>query len=550
MKLVADDLSRPGLDALDAAGRSAAEVSGAAPEPAQVASSGSARVDRRRVAVNVGSNWLAHLVFVAGGFVVPRLISDRIGAVRLGIWDFGWSFVGYVGLLTAGITSSTNRYVARHRATGDWAGLNRAASACLLIFMATALVAIGVTAATVPLLPRMLESKLAGHLIEARWVVLLLGLTAAVQMPLSVFNGVITGFQRYDWANAVEVGCHLLLLAGVFAALLMGAGLTTLAVMVLATELLAGGLKCVLARRVCPHLRLTPAGANWSAIRDVTVFGWKMFLERGARIFLYQTSHMLVMGFLGPAALATYARCSSLVQHATKLMFQFGRVFTPIASEMQARQDAAGIGRLMIEVTRQSMLFTIPVVAVFVFLGGPILDVWMGPAFAAPWVLGILAVGHLGVMGQSATYHILMGLDRHGRIGVVSVIAAAAAAGLCGALLAWTDLGLVGPALAVGAVLGAVNCIVLPWIAAREAGLSAWRFFLDTTPGPLLAATPLIAWLAAVRLAWSGGPYGELAVGLGVGAMILAATYWRFALTPSQRAAIGQRLTSRLLRGE
>ena len=93
---------------------------------------------RSRLAMNVVASWLAQFVCIAGGFVLPRVVNDKIGQVALGVWDFAWSLTGLFALLQGGIVSSVNRFVAKHRALNDIEGISSAVSSVTLILVALA----------------------------------------------------------------------------------------------------------------------------------------------------------------------------------------------------------------------------------------------------------------------------------------------------------------------------------------------------------------------------------------------------------------------------
>src|ERR1700689_2389968 len=69
-----------------------------------------------RLSRNVAFAWGGYAVNLVAGFIMPRLISDRLGQTTLGIWDFAWSVVSYFGLVQLGVSGSVSRYVARYRA--------------------------------------------------------------------------------------------------------------------------------------------------------------------------------------------------------------------------------------------------------------------------------------------------------------------------------------------------------------------------------------------------------------------------------------------------
>ena len=147
---------------------------------------------------NVLANWAGSMVFVVSGFVVPRFIDSHMGSELLGIWDLGWSLVAYVSLLSLGIASAVNRYVSRHRATGTWSDLNRTTNSCLAVLLAAGGLGLVLTVAFVFAVPWLMSESAAGLQATARWVILALGCSAALQLPASVFNGVITGCERFD----------------------------------------------------------------------------------------------------------------------------------------------------------------------------------------------------------------------------------------------------------------------------------------------------------------------------------------------------------------
>ena len=57
----------------------------------------------------VAVSWVAQVLQIIAGFIIPRLIDRRLGLELLGVWDLGWSMVSYFTLLDGGIGSTINR---------------------------------------------------------------------------------------------------------------------------------------------------------------------------------------------------------------------------------------------------------------------------------------------------------------------------------------------------------------------------------------------------------------------------------------------------------
>ena len=98
---------------------------------------------------NVLGSWVCQLVFVAVGFVLPRIVDREIGQESLGIWDLGWSIQAYFGLASFGIIGAISRHIARARAAHDADMVRAVASVGMLLYLCTgtlvAILTIGTT---------------------------------------------------------------------------------------------------------------------------------------------------------------------------------------------------------------------------------------------------------------------------------------------------------------------------------------------------------------------------------------------------------------------
>ena len=201
-----------------------------------------ARNDQAKTSMtrSVLSNWVGHFVFMAVGFILPRLISDQIGAEAMGLWDLGWSFVSYTALLSLDIVGAITRYVARYRATADWRGLSEAVSSSLALLCGSCALGMIATGVFVLFVPSFVPQDCTITLVEARHMVVVLGVSAALQLPLNVFNGLISGCGRFDLKNAIRVSVRIVELVVMALLLLRGHGLISLAYTILTGVMLRG----------------------------------------------------------------------------------------------------------------------------------------------------------------------------------------------------------------------------------------------------------------------------------------------------------------------
>lgn len=500
---------------------------------------------RDRLVSNVLFSWGTYAVFILAGFLLPRMIDQRLGQDLLGIWDFAWSLVTYFGLVEAGIGSSVNRYIAQYRAAGNTHAMNGIVSSACCILGVAGILVLASTIALSLLLPRLFDSRLGTHGPEAQWIVLLLGVSIGVQISLGAFGGVLTGCHRWALHNINTSGWYAVTLAGMIVTLLLGGGLRALATMCLMGEILTGAGRLLLAHRVCEDLRVRPSFVQWDKIRELLTFGGKTLIPGVSNLLLNQTTSVLIVAYLGPAVLALYTRPRSLMNHLGALVQKMAMTLTPTTSSLQSTGDLVGIQTLFVKAIGYSFYLALPAVSVMTVFGGPILQLWMGSRYASSLVPAILAVGYLASMAQMPLYTILAGMNAHGRAGVAQFVASIGSAILMIVGLGYLTWGLVGVAVASTLPLTIVNVVYLPAFACRKLGMSVTRYTLEALAKPIFCSLPFLFCLIAARILFARQPIAAFFLGVVTGTAVLLPIYWRFAISESLKSAVIFRLLPR-----
>jgi|GEM_PF-889991 len=489
---------------------------------------------RPSAARNVAANWIWYLLVLASGFIVVRLISDYLGKPVLGVWDLGWSFVFFVRWLHMGLTSSVSRYVARDRELANWQGLNQTVNTSLALLSGACVLGFAVAAGCSFLVPRLLPDDAAPELIRtARWVVILLSLTAALQLPGGVFNAVITGCERFDLLNIIRVLRDGGVLLAIVLILREGNGLVAVAFAVLVGEVCGDMAKWFTALRICPQIKLQSSHIDKKAARQLVAYGSKTVAQGLARGSLYEINRLMVLGMLGgPAVFAIYSRQTALLKHALRFMKQYAQVFIPRSSAYDAAADQVALRSLLVTTTRIGLYFSLPIVLLLCFLGDHIVTLWMGPGFVAQSVLIVIALGHLFMIPQQGAYSVLMGQNRHGRIAIIDWCGVILGIVLAWLLIAVFDLGMLGAAIGLAVPVALTGGLVMPIIACNACALPVTQYLRRIGWGPLIANVPLALSFALSRV-WLEGFW--IAVGAGVGGLITLPIYWRLVVPAEMR---------------
>ena len=485
---------------------------------------------RDRLVSNVIFNWAAYFVFIVAGFIMPRMIDHRLGQELLGIWDFAWSLVSYFGLVQLGIGSSVNRYVAKYRASEDISGINLIISSAGCILGIAGLVVLGLTVTVSLMLPQLFGHKLGENINVAQWVVFFTGTGLGVQMALSSFNGLLTGFHRWGLHNLIKSGWYLITVAGIIIALLKGGGLRSLAMVTFAGQAMESTTRVIFAYHIFEGLRIHPMLVKWRIIKKLFVFGGKTLIPSVSDLLLNQTASILIIAYTGPAALALFARPRSLVLHINTLVSKMAMTLTPTTSSLQSTNNFKGIRELLISSVRYSLYIVLPIVLVLVVFGDAIMQLWMGQRYANGLIPAILALGYLAVFVQQPVLNILAGLNAHGRAGIAQLVASLCSAGLTVLVLGYLKWGLAGAAVAVTLPLTVMNAAYLPRLGCRRVGLNMRRYFLSVIAGPAVYVLPFAICLVGARLIFQTRPLIGLVWGGATGGAALAVLYWRYVL--------------------
>lgn len=474
------------------------------------------------------SGWVAQLLQLASGFILPRLISDRLGQGTLGVWDFGWAVVSYFVLLQGGIVSSVNRYVAKHRASGDSAGLNHSVNSVRVILNAIAFVIAVLSVLAAWILPSTMGEKLGGMTAEAAGVILLLGLTSAVQVQGAVFGGVITGCHRWTVHNAIKTSTTVISVVGSLVVIGLGGGIRTLAAIMLLAEIVMRVAQRVAALRVCPDLELSHRHFTWPMAREMMVFGGKSWVNVVSQMFTNQTASIIVASAYGTGALAMFARQRSLVRSISTVVQLNSMVLVPMVSAIEAGGSISAVRQLALSATRYAAYFCLPVLIFLLVLGSDLMELWMGAEYVSPLLLFIFAVTGLVEAINYPLYRLLMGMNRHGKLATLNLAAAT-----CGALLALVSAAIPGgkihwiaASIAVPSLF--VNGLLLPAFSARLLDVRFVRLLRETLAAPLLCCLPGTICLIIVSNSYHAPCQHRLLAGACVAVLASGWPYWKF----------------------
>lgn len=501
---------------------------------------------RSKLVANILFTWVGQMVFFTAGFVMPRLIDRKLGSEVLGVWDFSWSLVTYSRFVDMGISSSVNRYVGRFWSQQDIRSINRVASSATVALVSAALVILLGTIIAVTTMPSWFGDHLAGYTTVAQKSVFCLGLMVSVSTGLGAYNGVLTGCHRWELQTMRTTFWQILIVIGMIVALRLGCGLVTLAVITATGQILGQLTLVTIAYRACPGLRLSVSSVEWNTIKQLYSYCSKTLLPTVSELLLNQTTSFLIIGTLGPAALAIFTRPRSLLRQMDSLERKMAYILVPTTSSLEACGKHREIEDLVVKSVRYSIYLVLPIVLVLVIFGGKVMRLWMGPEYANRILMAVLAVGFLGTCIQTPIFSMLSGLNVHGRAGLGQFMGSAISALSVFVALKVFHAGLLGAAVAVTVPLLAVNLMYLPILLCRRVGQNLGAFYRKVAMQPLLYMLPFAACLCLGRVIFESHLIWSALLCL-AGIISLTFIYWTKVLPKRLKSTI-TRYSEKILR--
>lgn len=498
-----------------------------------------------RMAKNVWIGWIAQIIYVVAGFVMPRMINNSMGQEALGVWDFSWTLIAYFSLVLAGVISSVNPYISKYQAVDDVENVNVSASSvgCILIVMALFVVLI--TLSVQQLLPAMMGDKLGAHLLDTQKVIFWLGMSLSVQILFAVFGGVLAGSFRWDIHYYINALSRVATLIGMVFVLLFDGGLVKLAMVYCLCEAAVLSVRVVYAYRVYPKLKIKASYVRWSRAKEMLLFGVKTYLPQVGDMVTNQSLNVLIIWFMGPAALAIYNRPRALMRHVQTFLTRYAFVLTPTASAMYAKKDHSAFGRLLIDGSKNGAFILLPAIFFLAFFGDSLLEVWMGQGYVKAHLFLVMIIAFLPPIFQLPLVSVVAGANMHGRLGMMRLFAS-----LVGLLFVYVSFQIVDLDITWAVAMFAVplwfsEFLYAPWYVNKHFSMAIGEYMQECLVRPLVTLLPFVFVLLLAKITIEQ-PVIQLLAGGALGGTVLALLYWNFVFTESFQEKLKNKLLSRL----
>jgi O-antigen/teichoic acid export membrane protein len=362
----------------------------------------------RRLAKNATANLVRGGVTALVVLLLPPILVRHMPSAAYSLWILVLQTAGYIAYLDFGLQTAVGRYVAYANERQDAQQRDAVFSTAFAGLALAGLVSLALLPIAVWAVPLVFPRVPPALISEMRWSLVIVGSSLAIGLPASAWSGVFVGLQRYE-IPALTVGLTRALAAiGLVAVALAGKSIVVMSLVMAASNLLLYAAQYAFLRRLAPEIHFEPQQVSRSTA--LMLYGYCFGLTVMAFSVLLVTGFDLVLvARFDFGAVTAYSVAASLITFLSGLLYAVLNVIMPHAATLHAREDARGLGELMIAATRVSVVLLLLSGVPLLIYSAPILRVWIGSQFVETGrpILIVLVVANI-VRLIGASYSIVL----------------------------------------------------------------------------------------------------------------------------------------------
>lgn len=389
------------------------------------------------------------MVSIIIGFIMMPFLISTLGEELYGLWIVVGSVVGTYYLLDMGFSQAITRYVAKYIHQNNPEAANRTINTALVLYSLLGLLVfvVSVIAANTGVEALMGDSQ---NISLAQTLLILSGLTLALEFPAKSFPGIVSAYMRYDFIALVRMGKTILDAILIYWFLSRGYGVITLAAITLVTGLVSTAIYVRFTSSLFKELRFKRSLVDFTTLKDVFHFSkWVFMFDMNAMV-RDKMDIWFIAFYQSSTVLTIYYVAVRLTEYALQFLTQATGITGPIFTEYYAKGEHEKLQQSVVAFIKLDIALGTIFLVGFYLVGASFIRLWMGEGFAyqeAYACLVILAAGRFAVYFSSPLQSLLMTVNRHSIGAWVSV-----AETLLSAVLLWVltpRYGIVGAAIAI-----------------------------------------------------------------------------------------------------
>lgn len=433
------------------------------------------------------SNWAPLGVNILITLLLWPYLIKHLGKGRFGVWTLVGSFIGYFGLLRLGVGTGIMRYVPFYVGRNDQKAAGEIISTGLAMYLLVGLTILSVSMLLAEPIARFYK---AGPELVA--LVRIMGLAAAIECPLLVFDAGLKAQERWIVGNSITIIAAVMRGLGFAACIYFGYGLVEMGYVVLSLTAFSLILTTIVFVRLCPTIRLRAWMVRLSRLRELLFYGLLTMVVSLAYSMGLQ-SHKLIIGKLvSLEAVTIYAVAAVLVERVRGIVWAPLQVTWPRFALLDGENNHGEIISLFRRATLYGTVLVSGIILLVVVAGPCFIRLWVPDEdFTAAYpVLMVLSIGCLVEGSFFANTSLLGATGRQGANALFRSIQGVT--GLILSILLGLRMGMFGVAIGYTISLTLVHGVAYTWYVCHLLKISMFRYYVGYILRPWLILGSLV----------------------------------------------------------
>ncbi len=495
---------------------------------------------RKRVLIDTVARYLALSITMVVSFLLLPFLIRHIGKPAYGLQALAHQTLEFVTILALAVGMSHDRIATGYYAQGDYDRMNAVLAAGLRLAILVAL-AIALATGLIVAFAHVLFDLPVALLRPARWVLIIFGVGAVVQIVSSVYKSPIYITQRL-YLHSIGRLTSVLVPAVVVIPLFLYWRASIVAWVALSVAMRIVSLWTIVipfGRRGVSHLKIRifkpDAGREMRALAH---FGGMTVIGSLGSLLYFATDSIMVSNLneLGIHEVVNYNVAQRWYPQIEMLASQFVLMLGPAMVASFALNQLDQVRKVVARATRYAYIILAAPCLLLLVQAEPFLRLWLGPAFAPESVpvmrviMGSLLLSGAGVVAREALY-----ASRQVRgVVVVTLLGGTLNVILSITLVKVAGMGLLGIATGSLVSLFILQVLCLPHFLCKHLTLHR-RVLWDAAARALMGAVPLIAAILVVKHLWIPASLGALVIQFAVCGLAYLPGIWFLSLTDEDR---------------
>lgn len=358
---------------------------------------------------------LQTLISIAIGIIMMPFLIAALGQEMYGLWIVITSVVTSYYLLDLGFNQAVTRYVTKCIHEKNSSGANQVINTALMLYAVLGLVlfCVSVIAAYVGVGLLLQDAK---NVDITQMILLISGLSIALEFPAKAFPGIISAYMRFDVIASVRFTKSIIDALLIYTLISNGYGLVAMATVTFITGIISTLIYVRFSTSLFKDLEFSSKYIDKKTFKSIFHFSKWVFLFDLTAMVRDKMDIWFISYFLGLSVLPVYYVAVRLVDYALQFMQQATGLSGPIFTEYYAKGEKIELYRSFSLFIKVNILLGVTVLCGFYVVGASFINQWMNGAIdvnIAFECLMVLACGRFMVYFATPIQSILMTLNKH-----------------------------------------------------------------------------------------------------------------------------------------